>query len=222
MAETPIQIHMHPPERRQRGGVVLYGTCCCSCCCCCLHVVGSVLGAISAAATTNQARPRGTPPAEALEKFRPSSQAPASDSVTERPNEAIAPPDFGLTEAKPPAPTPPSALPPLPDLSDLTDWSLSAASLYWLTVLALTSLACLWAAFYSRSPAEDIMLLIFGLLPVVQLAASLLSALLVFLWPAEEWLPRWRTIGRMALWAFLGTIVGLMAMSPCLLPIFRW
>src|SRR3954452_22308225 len=156
MARAPIHIRAHPPERRQRGGVVLYGTCCCTCCCCCcLHAVGGVVGAILGSPPSGRGRaaPTGIPPPEALERFRPSPPASASEHVTASPEEAIAPPNAGLTEATAPAETPPRPLLPLPDLSALPNRRLSGAGLYWLTVLVLTPIACVWAAFRSGSRA---------------------------------------------------------------------
>jgi hypothetical protein len=220
MAQAPIQIRVHPPERRQRRGVVLYGTCCCSCCCCCLHVVGGILGALLGSARSNQAPARGTPPPEALEKFRPSIQPTAADRGAKGPDEAITPANTGLTESTPTADMPALPTIPSPAVSAPPIQGLSGTGLYWWTMLVLTVIACLWGSRSSGPPAERI-LAVFVYLPAVQLAAALVAALLVFLWPADERPPRWHTIWRIARGAFLGTLLGLLVMGPCLLPLFK-
>jgi hypothetical protein len=221
MAQTPIQIRVHPPERRQRRGVVLYGTCCCSCCCCCLHVIGGVLGALLGSAPANQAPARRTPPPEALEKFRYFIQPTASDRGAEGPEEAITPANTGLTESPPTADMPALPTIPSPDVSAPPDRRLPGTYLYWVTVLVLTVIACLGGSRRSGPTAEHVLLVVFGYLPAVQLAAALVAALLVFLWPADERPLHWHTIWRIARGAFLGTILGLLVMSPCLLPLFK-
>jgi hypothetical protein len=87
--------------------------------------------------------------------------------------------------------------------------------------LVLAGSASVGLALHFGSLAEGTLWVVFGFLPAVQLAASLLSTLFVLLWPADERPLRWRAIGRITLWTFLGTTIGLLLMGPCLLALLR-
>lgn len=45
MADAPIAVRKHEPERRRSTSITTLACGCCCCCCCCLHSVGSLIGA---------------------------------------------------------------------------------------------------------------------------------------------------------------------------------
>jgi hypothetical protein len=179
-----------------------------------LHALGGMIGAIVGSLPANDARSSKTLPPGALDKWQASIDRPGAEGV---PDEAIAARDFGITEATPPSEIPLEPGLCAPNLRDFKKWGLSGAGLYWLSLLVLMPIACVGAGIYLGNSLEGgILLVVFGLLPIVQLAACLLAALLVFNRHADERPELWREIGRITAYTFVGTIVGIVVMIPLL------
>jgi hypothetical protein len=91
--------------------------------------------------------------------------------------------------------------------------------LYWLTVLCLTSVAWVWIAIEvgrisggrPGSPLEILLVLVL-VFPVVQLAASLVSAVLVGFLVRDQPGASWVAIARITLWSALGALLGALAL----------
>ena len=185
MSKPEIHIEAHPPERgRRRGEVVLCGCCCC-CCCCCLHTIGSVVGAAIAPAFGSK---------------RPSSiQAKYRLLVEEY--------DFNDDE---------SAIPSPEILARKR--GLSAIAVYWVVVLLLSVLAAGGTVYLGMSSSRSsdnffiaLVLLVLGF-PVLQLVASLLTALVMV---ASTQSDKWRQllqVGKITLGTLIGTVLGIVSM----------
>jgi len=92
---------------------------------------------------------------------------------------------------------------------------LTGVGLYWLTVLMLMPIACAWVASEAGFSLGGVVLTLAILFPAVQLVASLIAALLVLFWRPEHRGTRWRTIGRISWYSFVGMFLGILLM--CLL-----
>jgi hypothetical protein len=60
MDPSPIDLHVHPPERRRARTVAL--PCGCCCCCCCLHSIGGLIGALIGTFIPGRRPPEPYPP----------------------------------------------------------------------------------------------------------------------------------------------------------------
>ena len=82
---------------------------------------------------------------------------------------------------------------------------------YWSVLTLLTVLICVWA---SASAAGFGLIATLFFLPLVQLAASLVTLIWVQIRPADfaDKKASLRTLGRIALWSFLGALAGWLAM----------
>lgn len=224
VAPPPIQIVAHPPERGRRRGVVLYGTCCCCCCCCCLHTLGGLIGALAGSTPSpGGAPPRlvPSPPPGALEEFRLGPLPPDGDDehVSERPAPADAPLPSELITPAPPGEAPARAVDQPQEFGHVgARRAMSGTALYWLTVLLLTPPACVAAAIYAgswRRPemGVGVLLVLFLGLPAVQLAASVVAALLVLAGPPGQREARWGQIARITGYSLIGAAAGIVIMA---------
>jgi hypothetical protein len=96
---------------------------------------------------------------------------------------------------------------------------LPATLLYWLLVPIVAFLgAGLFALTNGPNLADGLLggaFVMIMVLPAVQLGASVLAVLLILLFYSEKTLPL-RRIGSITLWAFVGSLIGMVAMGGCL------
>jgi hypothetical protein len=95
---------------------------------------------------------------------------------------------------------------------------LPVTALYWLLVLFLMSVTAVW--YYIQQGATNPealflgLLIAFMILPALQLGASLLSLLAVALFYPTQSVPL-RRVGKITLWSFVGTLIGVALMGGC-------
>ena len=93
----------------------------------------------------------------------------------------------------------------------------SAAGLYWTVVFAISAFAAAWNLGVERHPDNaEALLIIALLLPVVQLGASFVTAMIIAFSRRPGKDERFRHLGRITLRAFLGAVIGTLAMLPLL------
>ncbi len=212
MGAPPVQVQVHPAERGRRGGVVLYGTCCCCCCCCCLHTIGGVVGAILGSIPSD--------PVASERRWVPPSPL-SSDVLAEfDPSKPLRNAEEHISAALPePVPSPQSEVPATPALGSSSSQNpdaergMSGVALYWLVLLILMPVTVILGATAFSDPfrpmdvGSGFWTLLLGL-PAVQLIASMVSSLLVWLWPPVQRRKQWSGIQRITAYAILGTVVG--------------
>ncbi len=208
---SSVSFVAHPPERRHRRPIApaLAGGCCC-CCCCCLHTLGSIIGAAVAPTMGDRSGPRSYSPTSYFWEEEDERGAPAL-SAKDR---------AAITSGRPTSR-------PLPSLNEDfhdSDFVLnrhSAASLFWWsTLVVLMGGMFLCLIIYHEETRTDtffsivlvggiIALLVF---PGVQLAAAIVTFLILTFSSREDKGYQLRQLGKIVLGVAAGAVLGILAM----------
>jgi hypothetical protein len=227
--DEPIRLTRHAPERRKKPtSVTLAGPGCC-CTCCCLHTIGGLFGAVYGSVVPIKDMDRWKTNFPTLSaKFRPTTAAtpeaaegrfaagietmarPVDSSFTaQAPGGIVA--GGPKTKSQPVAPS--FAM--QPDEIHRENVTFRGAALYWSILAALVMAAMpLWhwyqsinAPGFERTNLAGSIVLVLFCLPVIQLAASLLSAFIVAVFYREKQAALAR-IGQITFWSVGGSFAG--------------
>jgi len=180
VAEPPLKLTKHPPERRRPSGSVVLPCGCCCCCCCCLHTLGGVLGAAIApsfGSTRNNFPTRYRLLVEEYE-FEDDAEPFAAAALPIRKPRAV-----------------------------------SGVALYWWIVLGFVGLAMLYGAAAGSGGSVGVAVLGLALgLPVLQILASFLAALVLVATTRDDKKYQLVQVGKITLGTVLGTVAGILAM----------
>jgi hypothetical protein len=202
-SDPPITVVALVPERRrQRVSVPAQAGGCCCCCCCCLHTIRGIVGAAVAPHLGYG--------------YHADSPHPLTDFWNDREVGAPAPPT-PVTNPEAITSSPPTPHP-APDPSEdssadrertatLIVRRSSAVSLFWWTVLAIGVVSSVLSLLYYKEIGVPIAILVLGL-PAVQLAALIVTAVILGVSERPDKEFQFRLLGKIFLGWFIGTFVG--------------
>lgn len=192
LAVSPIVFVAHLPERGYARSAVpaQAGGCCCCCCCCCLHTLGGLIGAAVAPAWGGRRRYRDQEEQD-YDDFRSSANARYSFDRDE---------EVEVQSRRGP----------------------SAVLTFWLSLVALVVLGLiigpLWGITQNGGPNGGqngffiaVFLIVMGL-PLLQLAAAAVSAIILASFNGMNRGNEFRRLGKISLGAIVGTVAGLLIM----------
>jgi hypothetical protein len=200
MNRPPVSFESHQPERRRRAGTTLSAGCCC-CCCCCLHTVGGLIGAAIASASG---------------KFEPIPPFPFPETDPE--HAPTLPPVTGVKTVE-------SAIQsgrPVPIRLEADEDNLSAihqagpgvsaAVLFWWILFALSVAVLILVVAMSGGNACGGLLILALTLPAVQLASSLVVAVVLLVSRRADRDYQLGRLGHITGGTMLGTVTGVLLM----------
>ena len=200
MNRPTIGFESHRPERRRRAGTTLYGPGCC-CCCCCLHTVGSLLGAVVAPAFGSPgSSPITIPPGVA-------------DHVTSPPPETGIKAVESAIQSERPEPIRLEADEDRPSILYAGGSGVTAVSLFWMILFALSVICSVWLAVAGGSDSCGGALLVLAMtMPAFQLGSIVLVAIVLCFWTRPDRGHQFSQLGRVTLGTFVGTVAGILLM----------
>lgn len=126
---------------------------------------------------------------------------------------------YGAATAKAPVYEPP-AIPPAGMEPGKLVPRLSAAAPYWISVLL--TCGAFWALLMTEEPPAAVLILIAVFGPLLQMAASLVSACAIALSRTPGRRERFRHLSQITLRSFLGALIGAAIMVPILALVLNW